>query len=450
MRKWTAGTTSTTSDGRLLTEQQPASYTHTRMFQKSVLPNGLRVVTSSLPHTRSASISIFIGAGSRYESDAQAGVSHFLEHMLFKGTRRRPTARQISEEIEGMGGLMNAATDKELTVYWAKVGDHRFVPTLDILADSLRHSLLEREELEKERQVILDELSMSEDSPSDIVNLLIDEVVWPDQPLGRDAGGTPASVRGIERDDVTGYLKSLYVPSNAVVAVAGNITHADVLDAAEQHLGDWPAGPSAAWPGATIPDDAVRVRVRTKRTEQSHFCLAVPGLSSVHPDRYALDVLNAILGEGMSSRLFLEVREKRGLCYDIHSYVNHYLDTGSIVVSAGLDPARLTEALQTTIDEVLRMREPVPERELLKAKEYIKGRLQLRMEDTRSVAAWIGGQELLLREILSVDEVLTLVDGVSVADVQRIAEQILKPDAFRLALVGPQRSPARLERLLRA
>src|SRR5947209_7009988 len=172
------------------------------MFNKTVLQNGLRVVSSSLPHTRSVSINIFIGAGSRYESDQIAGVSHFLEHMLFKGTKRRPTAREISEEIEGLGGLMNAATDKELTVYWAKVGDHRFAPTLDILADSLRHSLLDPAELEKERQVILEELAMTEDSPGDIVNLMIDEIIWPCQPLGRDAGGTPTSVKGITRKDV--------------------------------------------------------------------------------------------------------------------------------------------------------------------------------------------------------------------------------------------------------
>ena len=192
------------------------------MFQKTVLPNGLRVVSSSLPHTRSVSISIFIGAGSRYESDDVAGVSHFLEHMLFKGTRRRPSAREISEEIEGIGGVMNAGTDKELTVYWAKVGDHRFAHTLDILADSLLNSLMDPAELEKERAVILEELAMTEDSPADIVNILIDEVVWPHQPLGRDRAA-PASVRAIERQDVVRYMEQLYVPQNTVVAVAGNV-----------------------------------------------------------------------------------------------------------------------------------------------------------------------------------------------------------------------------------
>src|SRR3982075_658051 len=213
------------------------------MFDKTVLHNGLRIVSSSLPHTRSVSINIFIGAGSRYESDDIAGVSHFLEHMLFKGTKRRPTARQTPEEIEGIGGVMNAGTDKELTVYWAKVGDHRFAATRDILADSLLNSLLDPSELEKEREVILEELAMTEDSPADIVNIMIDEVVWPHQPLGRDTGGTPDRVKATKRDQIIRYMEQLYVPQNTVVAVAGNVTHAEVVDRATEYLGGWKSHP---------------------------------------------------------------------------------------------------------------------------------------------------------------------------------------------------------------
>src|SRR5947209_6731564 len=254
------------------------------MFDKTVLQNGLRVVSSTLPHTRSVSISIFIGAGSRYESDQLAGVSHFLEHMLFKGTTRRPTAREISEEIEGIGGVMNAGTDKELTVYWAKVGDHRFAATLDILADSLLNSLLDPAELEKERQVILEELAMTEDSPADMVNILIDEVVWPHQPLGRDTGGTPDSVKATTREDGIRYLEQLYVPQNTVVAIAGNVTHAEVVERVTEYLGGWEARPFGTWYPAQIPNDTPRLRLRSKKTEQAHFCLATPGLSAAHPD----------------------------------------------------------------------------------------------------------------------------------------------------------------------
>ncbi len=420
------------------------------MFQKTILPNGLRLVSSYLPHTRSVSISIFIGAGSRYEADDIAGVSHFLEHMLFKGTKRRPTAREISEEIEGIGGVMNAGTDKELTVYWAKVGDHRFAATLDILADSLLNSLLDPAELEKEREVILEELAMTEDSPADMVNILIDEVVWPHQPLGRDTGGTPDSVKVITRDHVVSYMQELYVPQNTVVAVAGNVSSQEVIDRVAEYLGDWRPRPFASWYPAQIPDDTPRLRLRSKKTEQAHFCLATPGLSAAHPDRYVLDVLNAVLGEGMSSRLFLEIREKRSLCYDVHSYVNHYLDTGSTVVNAGVDPSKLDEALRATIDELIKMDHGVPEKELHKAKEFIKGRLQLRMEDTRAVASWLGGQELLRREILTVDEVLAIVDDVTAESLRRVATELWRTEAFRLAVVGPFRSETRFQKLLAA
>jgi predicted Zn-dependent peptidase len=420
------------------------------VFKKTVLSNGLRVVTSELPHTRSVSISIFVGAGSRYESDDIAGVSHFLEHMLFKGTKRRPTAREISEEIEGIGGVMNAGTDKELTVYWAKVGDHRFKLTFDILADSLRHSLLDPTELEKERAVILEELAMTEDNPADIVSLLIDEVVWPTQPLGRDVGGSPESVKLVTRKDVVSYMESLYSPENTVVAVAGNVTHETVVGEAEKHLGTWAKKPFASWYPASIPSDTTRLRMRQKRTEQAHICLAVPGLSSSHPDRYTLDVMNSILGEGMSSRLFLELREQRSLCYDVSSYVNHYLDSGSLVVGAGVDPSKTDEAIRTILGELAKMAEPVPERELTKAKEFIKGRLQLRMEDTRSVASWLGGQEILKHEILTVDEVLAVVDGVTAEGISRVARELLQPSELRLAVVGPFRSETRFEKLLAA
>lgn len=420
------------------------------MFQKTVLPNGLRVIDAELPHTRSVSVCIFLGAGSRYEQDSIAGVSHFLEHMLFKGTERRPTAREIAEEIEGVGGIMNAATDKELTVYWAKVGDQHFDRTLDLLTDSLCNSLLEPGELEKERAVILDELAMTEDNPSDLVNLLIDEVVWPDQPLGRDAGGTPESVRGIQRSDVVRYMDELYAPQNTVISIAGNVHHFHVVEAVTERLGRWTPRPIGTWFPAVGANGAARLRLRQKKTEQAHFCLAGPGLSSNHPDRYALDLLNAILGEGMSSRLFLDLRENRGLCYDVHSYTNHFLDAGSLVVNASVEPRKLGDAIAAAVEQLASLAQPVPDRELRKAKELIKGRLQLRMEDTRAVSSWAGTQELLLREILKVDDVLDIIDRLTVDDLARVGQLVANPATLRLAVVGPVRSAARLERYIAA
>ena len=418
------------------------------MYERTTLSNGLRIVTATLPHTRSVSINFFVGAGSRYERDEEAGISHFLEHMLFKGTERRPTPREIAEAIEGVGGVMNAATDKELTVYWCKVPSAHFEQALDVLADNLRYSVLQPEEIEKERAVIIEELHMVQDTPSDLVGVLIDELMWPAQPLGRDIAGSDQTVRGIEREQLRDYLARQYVPANTVLAVAGQVTHAQVVAAAERLLGDWPPAGFGGWFPARDGQTAPRVGLKTKRTEQVHLCLGLPGLSANHPDRYALDVLNSILGEGMSSRLFLEVRERRGLAYDVHSYVAHFQDTGAVVVSAGVDPKKLAPTVAAVLDELERLKCGVPEEELRKAREFIKGRLQLRMEDTRAVASWLGGQELLRNEILTVDEVIQILDQITVEDLQRVASTVIRRDRLNLAVVGPQRSPERLEALL--
>lgn len=419
------------------------------MFERTVLDNGLRVVTSTLPHSHSASISLFIGAGSRYETNDQAGVSHFLEHMLFKGTERRPTPREVSEEIEGVGGMMNAATDKELTVYWVKIGDQHFQRGLDLLSDNLLHSRFEPAEIEKERRVIFEELAMTEDNPGELAGLLIDEVVWPDQPLGRDVGGSPATVAALDRDGMRGYLERQYVPENTVLAVTGNVSHSQAVEAASKLLGDWQRSPFGTWQPAVDGQESPRSRVRYKKTEQAHICVALPGYSADHPDRYALDVLNTVLGEGMSSRLFLEVREKRALAYDVSSYVNRFLDTGSVVVGASVDPDKAMQTIQVVLQELFRAREPVPEAELTKAREYMKGRLQLRLEDSGTVAAWLGRQELLKKQILTVDEVLEILDSITAADLQRVAENLFKPELLNLAVVGPFKSPARFEAAIR-
>jgi predicted Zn-dependent peptidase len=419
------------------------------MFERSVLENGLRVVTSTLPHTRSVSISLYVGAGSRYESEAEAGVSHFLEHMLFKGTSRRPTPREISEEIEGVGGIMNAATDKELTVYWAKVGHQHFERAFDVLADNLLNSIFDPLEVEKERQVIFEELAATEDSPGDLAGLLIDEVVWPDQALGRDVGGSQASVAALDRPAMRGYLARQYVPENTVLAVAGNVRHDQVVAAAVGQLSAWPRAPWGNWQAAVDGQVALRSKVRYKSCEQAHLCLAVPAYGSDHPDRFALDVLNVVLGEGMSSRLFLEVRERRALAYDVGSYVNRYLDSGSAVVTASVEPKRAAETVRVVADELMQARQPLPTVELAKGREYIKGRLQLRMEDTGAVASWLGRQELLRGRILTVDEVLAQLDQVEVEDVQRVAADVFRADRFNLAVVGPFRSASRFEAALR-
>jgi len=407
------------------------------MFNKTVLPNGLRVVSAELPHTRSATISVYVGAGSRYELDEDAGLSHFLEHMLFKGASRRPTAREIAEAIETVGGTHNAATDREVTVYYAKVPHTAALETIDILCDMVRAPVMDRAELEKERNVILEELASVEDSPAELAGILSDETLWPAQPLGRNVGGTPASVRAIRPDAVDRYLAAQYVPSNMVLVVAGNIRHADVLAAAECWLGDMPDATPHPWYPLQAGDGARRVAVQHKDTEQAHICIAYPTVPVDHPDRFAVDLISTVLGEGMSSRLFLELREERALVYDIHSYPSEFRDAGSFTVYAACDPQNARTTVEVSLSEIARFLQAIPAEELHKGKQMAKGRIQLRMEDTRSVAGWMGSQELLLGHILTVDEAVAKIDAVTADDVLRVGRALLQPASAVIAAVGP-------------
>ena len=418
------------------------------MFTKTVLSNGLRVLTDAMPHTRSVSISLYLGAGSRYESSEQAGISHFVEHMLFKGTAKRPRPEDVSGVIESVGGIQNAATDRELTVYWCKVAKPHFPQALDVLLDMVHHSLFDPEEVDKERNVILEELSQVQDSPPELVSLLIDETLWPDQPLGRDVGGSKETVSGISRAMLVAYREQQYDARNAVLSVAGDVVHQEVLEAVEATLADWRSGQPAPFHPAQNGQTSPRLKLLKRKTEQAHLCLALPGVSSLHPDRYVLALLNVVFGEGMTSRLFLEIRERRGLAYDVHSYVSHFLDAGAITVYAGVDPKNAADTVQAIIDLLFRLRDGVSEAELAKVRELVKGRLLLRMEDTRAVSSWMGGQELLMGHVKTVDEVAALVDKVTVEDMSRVARSLIKEDQLNLAVVGPFRSERPFSRLI--
>jgi predicted Zn-dependent peptidase len=407
------------------------------LHKQTTLENGLRVITTPMPHTRSVSICIFIGAGSRYESQAQAGVSHFIEHLCFRGTPRRTTAREISEAIEGVGGIINAGTDKELTVYWCKVAQPHLPLALDVLSDILRNSRFEPPDIERERQVITEEINMSKDSPSQLVNMLIDELLWPQHPLGRDIAGSKESVAAITRETIVDYLSKQYLPANSVVSVAGAGEHGEMLGAVELALGSWTVTKPIPTYSPYREQKFPKLRLEAKETEQAHLCLALRGLPLLHPKRFALDLLNVVLGEGMSSRLFTEIRDKMGLAYSINSYAEHFADTGSITVYAGVEPKNLPVTIRAILEQLARLKEPLPQAELTKAKELSKGRLLLRMEDSRAVAGWMGGQELLTKHILSVDEVLAIVDAITAEEIQALAQELLVTNQLRLAVVGP-------------
>ena len=419
------------------------------MYQKTTLDNGLRLITTTMPHTRSVSICIFIGVGSRYETEPQAGISHFIEHLCFKGTLKRTTAREISEAIEGVGGILNGGTDKELTLYWCKVAQHHFHLALDVLADMLLHSRFDPADIERERQVIIEEINMGKDSPSQLVNMLIDELLWPEHPLGRDIAGSKESVAAITRDMMLDYLAHQYLPSNTVVGIAGALQHQEMATAVGQALGDWadqqPRPGYSAYKEQKFP----RMHIERKDTEQAHLCLALTGLPLLHPKRFTLDLLNVILGEGMSSRLFAEIRDRLGLAYSIHSYVEHFLDTGSVTIYAGVEPKNLPVAIKAILEQLYQLKETVPEAELTKAKELSKGRLLLRMEDNRSVAGWMGGQEILTNRILSVEQIVSIIDAITTEELRQLARELLIDSQLRLAVVGPVAGDEPLEELLK-
>jgi predicted Zn-dependent peptidase len=345
---------------------------------------------------------------------------------------------------------MNAATDRELTVYYAKVARPHFERAADVLTDMVRNPLLAAEELDKERKVVIEELASVADSPAQLVDVLLDETMWPNQPLGRDVAGSEASVTGITREATVDYMRRQYVPNNMVVAVAGAIEHDEIVRFIDGALGDWQPGKPSSWFPAVDGQNGSRAAVKYKRTEQAHIELAVHALSSQDPDRFPLDMISVILGEGMSSRLFMELREKRALCYDVHSYASHYLDTGAFAVYAGVDPKKAVEATGALLQELSKLRaDGVTPEELTKAKELSKGRLLLRMEDTRSVSGWLGGQEMLNGFVRTPDEVVELFDAVTVDDVKRVAGQLFDASKLTLALVGPFKSDRRFLPLMK-
>ncbi len=408
------------------------------MFQKTILNNGLRVISENMPQAHSVSICIFVGVGSRYETNRLAGISHFIEHVVFRGTNTRPTSREISEAIEGVGGILNGGTDRESTVYWCKVAQPHFELALDVLCDMLLDSKLEPGDVEKERSIIIEEINMCHDSPSSEAGIIIEKLLWPKDALGRDIAGTKKTVSSISRDNLLEHIRQYYAPAATVVSIAGAIEHEEAVAAVEKYFGGWTKAGQCQRFRPFREHEAQRVEIESRDIEQTHMCLALPGLSLFDPQRFTLDMMNIILGEGMSSRLFNEVRDKLGLAYNVQSYVDHFKDAGSLVVYAGVDTAKAKPALEAVIKELERFKtETLSTAELSKAKEMAKGQLALRLEDSRRVASWLGGQEILTGRILTIDEVNTQVDNVTARGIKRLAQQLIDRSKMRLAVVGP-------------
>ncbi len=414
------------------------------MYKKTVLDNGLRVITSAMPHSRSVCVAILMGTGSCYEAQEEAGISHFAEHVFFKGTKRRPTAKEISQDIEGVGGIINGGTDKELTVFWTKVASHHFSVALDVLADLLLNSRFDGKDIEQERQVVIEEINMNLDLPQQRVSMLIDEMLWPEQPLGREVIGDKETVASITREQILNYVTRRYVPNNVVVSVAGNIQSEEAVAQIDNCFSKWAAGELSTGYKVANEQTAARLRIEPRDGEQAHLCLGVHGFSHSHPQRFALDLLNTVLGAGMSSRLFTEIREHKGLAYDIHSYSEHFRESGSLIIYAGVDPKKVETAVAAILGEAAKLTQGITPSELTRAKELSKGRLQLRLEDSQNVALWLGSQEISSQHILSIDEVISIVDAITADDLKRVAKEVLISNKLNLAIVGPVKKDATL------
>lgn len=419
------------------------------MYQKSVLANGLRLITNKMPHSRSVSIVFFLGVGARHESESEAGISHFIEHICFKGTEKHRNSKEISEAIESVGGIINGGTSKEVTTFWCKVTNQHLLLALDVLIDLLRNPRFDTDDIDRERRVIIEEINMSLDSPRQRVGMLIDELLWQGQPLGRDVAGSKETVSAITRQQMLDFFSRYYVPNNTVVSVAGDIEQKQVQDMLNQTLSDWM--PSKVLPGFRSEDnqETARINIEFRDAEQANLCLGVPGLSLCHPDRFAVDLLSIVLGEGMSSRLFIEIREKLGLAYDIYSYADHLTDSGAVIINAGVDPNRVEATLRAILGQLAQLKESVSETELNKAKEMAKGRLLLGLENSSNVAAWLGSQEILINHICTVDEVISLIDVVTIEDLKRVAQQLLVDKKLNLAIVGTVEKKEPLAAMLR-
>ena len=393
-----------------------------------------------MPHTYSVAVGLYISVGSRYEQPTTAGAAHFIEHMLFKGTERRPSPQTIANEIEGHGGLFNASTGQELTVLWAKMQHMHLDIAVDVLTDMLRNSLLDAGEVEKERRVILEELVSSQDIPEELAALAVHNLTWPDHPLGWDVAGTPISVQGLNRADLTGFLHTHYGPANTVVSVAGNVQHEQVVEQIAGLLGDWTARSAPVFVAAPAHTTAPRVLLVKKKVEQSHLALHFPGLPRDHEDRFALSLLNVIMGEGMTSRLFLEIRERLGLAYVVDSYVSFLADTGVAGVYAAVAPANALPALRAVLNQVQRLRHELVDAQTLRtAKEFVKGRLLLSLEDSLSVAGRAARQAMNGDTQMAIEQLLVAMEHVQAEDILRIARELLTPERACMVVVGPHK-----------
>ena len=405
------------------------------MVLTETLPSGLRLVTESMPHVRSVSIGVWLMRGSRHESDAESGIAHFVEHMLFKGTGTR-SAQQIAQEIDSIGGQLDAFTAKEYAGYYIKVLDENLPLAADLLGDMILHPAFQPDDVAREQGVILEEIKMVEDAPDDLVHEVFAQQFWPRHPLGRPILGTPETVSSFGQTGLREYFGRMYVAPQLLVAVAGNIDHARVRALVEKTFetvstgtGTTPTAPPAVKAG---------VAYRQKEIEQSHLCMGTPAYHQAHADRHALYVLNTVLGGSMSSRLFQHIREDRGLAYSVFSNLTSYSDAGMVTIYAGCASDKVSEVVDLSLAELRELRQtPVPADELRRAKDHLKGSLVLNLESTASRMSHLARQFIFFGRYYTLDELTSAIEAVTADDVQRVADELFQDDGLAATVVGP-------------
>jgi len=408
-------------------------------YERTDLDSGIRILTERMPEVRSVTFGAWVGAGSRDEQPELSGATHFLEHLLFKGTPTR-TAKEIAEAFDAVGGDVNAFTAKELTCFYARTLDADLEMSIEIIADMLQNSLLKQEDVDAERQVVLEEIAMHEDAPDDIVHDVFTETIWGEHPLGRRVQGRSDTIEAMDRDEVDAYWRLHYKPGNLVIAAAGSLTHEAVVEGVQKAFRNAPAGPQRP---ARTSDEAPafhnRVSTLERPTEQAHIVYGGAGVSRTDPRRWAVGVLNNVLGGGMSSRLFQEIREKRGLVYSVYSSHSSFAEAGLLNVYAATGAERVPEVLSLIRDEIQGVLDKgVTDDELARGKGSLKGSLVLSLEDTSGRMSRLGKGELSTREILSPDEMIARIDAVTHEDIRSAAQETIGAHPWALAVVGPK------------
>lgn len=407
-------------------------------LERKTLANGLRVMVVPMKGTNTATVLVMVGTGSKYETKDINGLSHFLEHMVFKGSVVRPTTQQIAEALDGVGAESNAFTGDEYTGFYAKVAYNFLNTALDVISDILINPLFKAEEIERERNVILEEVRMIRDTPQRYIHQVFDSLLYGDQPAGWDAIGTPETLAALKREHFVQYRNAHYGADNVTIVVAGNVDPAATFQHIEQFFGAFHAGPTQSKLPVVEAQTKPEVLIHEKKTDQVHLDIGVRAHHFTHPDRYAQQLLAVLLGGGMSSRLFLAVRERQGLAYTVRTFSAETTDTGFMATYAGTDPSRVTRTIETIVREYGRIRgESIPESELQKAKDFAKGHFLMDLESSDEMAGFVASQETLAKKVETPAEVLQNIEAVTTADISRVAGDLFKPGKLNLALIGP-------------